>query len=191
MRPTLTAVVFVIVSGLASARAQTWRIGDDQPFPTQISKLPEARQRSILKTLEPSLQKRAIEFQDEPDEIEAIMKSLLIRQITTPSGPLLLIQGWGSGSCGAVGNCAVWVLGTKDQLLLESGGNKIRILPALHHGLPSILMFGHISAAQSDLTWYSFDGSRYRHTSCATETYSSSTGKVYNPPLIEHGPCGK
>jgi hypothetical protein len=105
-RLTSTILLFV-VGGFASARAQTWRIGDDQPFPIHISELPVARQKAILRALEPSLQRRAKKFQDEPEEVAAIRKSLRLRELTTTAGTLLLIQGWGLESCGAVGNCAV------------------------------------------------------------------------------------
>jgi hypothetical protein len=47
-----------------------------------------------------------------------------------------------------------------------------------------------MSAAQSGLTWYMFDGSKYRRVSCAIETYSD-INRTYSPPLIERGPCEK
>jgi hypothetical protein len=190
MRVHASLLYFSVLCGIGVAAAQTWRIGDDQPFPRHITDLPEAKQQSILRHLEPSLQQRAREFQDEPEEIEAIRKSLLLRRIATPSGSLLLVQGWGLESCGAVGNCALWVLGTDDRLLLASTGNKVEILPNVHQGLPSMLIFEHISASQSYLTWYTFSGSQYRPYSCGVETYSD-IGRTYSPPLIERGPCKK
>ena len=190
MRVALPGVVFFLICSCGFLRAQTWRIGDDQPFPIHIAKLPLARQISILRSLEMSLQERAKEFQDDPHEIEAIRKSLLVRYLPAASGKLLLVQGWGLESCGAVGNCAFWVLGEDDRLLLASVGNKIRILPQVRHGSPSIMLFEHISASQSRLTWYSFNGSRYRPDSCGVETYSDIE-RTYSPPLIERGPCRK
>jgi hypothetical protein len=191
MRIRLAVSILVLVcSGFGSAMAQTWRIGDDQPFPIHISDLPAARQKAILMAIDPSLQKRAKDYGYEPADVAAIRKSLLLRDLATPSGTLLLIQGWGSESCGAVGNCAVWVLGKNDRLLLEGGGNRIRILAATHHGLPTILISDHMSAAQSGLTWYVFDSSKYRRVSCAIETYSD-INRTYSLPLIERGPCEK
>ena len=190
MQRKVATAIIALISTCTSVHAQTWRIGDDQPFRIHITDLPAARQKLILKSLEPNLLKRAEEFQDEPEEIEAIRKSLLLRNISTPSGSLLLIQGWGLESCGAVGNCVVWVLGKSDQVLLTTVGNKMKILPKTNHGFPAIQMFEHISAFQSYLTWYSFDGFRYRAAACGVETYSDIT-RTYSPPLIERSPCRK
>jgi len=175
-----------------SATSQTWRIGDDQPFPTHITSLPVERQRSILAHLQPSLTKLVQEYSLNPEEVSQEEKSLLVREVPTASGPLLIVQSWGMELCGGVGNCAIWVLGNDCQVLLWGGGNVVTILRAVHHGKPSILISAHNSASDSDLVWYRFDGSRYRPASCAIKSYLKRT--FINPnarPEIEHLPCSR
>lgn len=173
----------------SSAQGQLWSIGE-QPFPVRISNLPLSRQKAILQALEPGIQRRAKEFDLDPEEIAEVRRELFMREVSTRAGTLLLIQSWGTPLCGATGNCAVWVLDSENRMVLETGGNGIRVLRRAHHGPPSILIYTHMSAFQTGLTLYSFDGSQYRQVSCQVETYSDAT-RTYSPPLIERGPCEK
>jgi hypothetical protein len=184
------ALLVVIGGAFASSPAQTWRIGDDQPFPTHITALSDAKRSSILQNLDPALLRLAKDFDLKPSEIVEAKKSLLLTRIETSTGPLLLIQGWGSSMCGATGNCAVWAMGNNDRLILEAGAYKIRVLPLIHHGLPSILTFTSPQTDGSELVWYSFDGSRYRAVSCATETYGTLT-MTDTKRRVTHHPCGR
>jgi hypothetical protein len=185
----LSAVVLLVIGFPLVAQTKSWRIGDDQPFPTRITTLPTERQRSILSNIEPSFKRMAKDGTLEPDELRRARESLLLLQIDTPAGPLLLIQGWGVELCGAVGNCALWALDSHDRVVLESGGDKLTILSAIRYGRPSILIAAHDSASEADLTWYQFDGKKYRLARCATETFSTPW-KTYKPPLIENHQCG-
>ena len=189
MRWTLTLLVLVGGS-FASASAQTWRIGDDQPFPTHITALSDAERSSILQDLDPAIQRLAKEFDLNPTEIAEAKQRLLLRRIETSTGQLLLIQGWGSSMCGANGNCPVWAMEKNKRLILEAGAYKIRILPLIHHGFPSILTFTSPQTGGSELVWYSFDGSRYRAVSCATETYGNLT-MTDTKRRVNHHPCDR
>jgi hypothetical protein len=137
MRTRLAFAILVLVGcGLLSAIAETWRIGDDQPFPVHISisRLSAADRGSILRALEPALRRYAKEFDLEPTEITQEKRDLLLRRIATPAGPLLLIQGWGSSLCGATGNCAIWAIAKNDRVVLEAGAYKISVLRSNSHG---------------------------------------------------------
>lgn len=189
MKIRLALTLLALVGGpCASASAQTWRIGDDQPFPIHISDLPVARQRSILGPLEPSLEQRAKEFDLEPGEIEIDKKALLVRWIATPTGTLTLIQGWGPDLCGATGNCKMWVLGKGDRLLLDGQAYRLKVLKTTHRGLPSIVTYSSWTGDGAQLIRYSFDGTKYRPLSCATERVEFMR-KVYSKPQLEYGPC--
>jgi hypothetical protein len=168
-----------------SATAQIWSIGDT-PLPIPISHLSATRQQLVRRALEPAIQGRAHEFDLSPEEIAEAKWDLHVKEVVTAGGKLLLIQGWGMQLCGATGNCAVWALDEKNRLILETSGNGIRLLRTIHHRRPSILMYEHMSAFQTGLTWYSYDGSRYRPVSCGVETYGDTAR-----PSIERGPCRK
>jgi hypothetical protein len=104
MRMLVAAIIALLVC-CEPAQGQTWRIGDDQPFRTRITSLPRARQETILRSLEPSLQARAKEVDLDSEELAATKRTLLIREISTASGKLTLVQGWGLNLCGGTGNC--------------------------------------------------------------------------------------
>jgi len=191
MRTRLAFAILVLVGcGLASAIAETWRIGDDQPFPIHISRLSAADRGSILRALEPALRRYAKEFDLEPTEITQAKRDLLLRRIATPAGPLLLIQGWGSSLCGATGNCAIWAIAKNDRVVLEAGGYKISVLRSASHGFPSILTSTSPQSDGSELVWYSFDGSQYRAVSCATETHGNLT-MTDKTRRVTHHPCDR
>jgi len=190
MRILAASLLVGLLCTLSSGRAQTWRIGDDQPFRIRIADLPKARQKSILKSLEPSLQERAKEFDLDPQEIAAAEKSLLIREISTKSGKLTLVQGWGLNLCGGTGNCKVWVLGTRDRPLLDGQASRLTILRTMHRGLPSIVTSSSSTADGAQLVRYRFDGVVYRAQTCATERIEY-LGKVYAKPRLDYGSCDK
>jgi hypothetical protein len=189
MKVLTTKVLLILFCIVASAKAQTWRIGDDQPFPIHISDLSAADRGSILRALEPALRRYAKELDLEPNEIAQAKKDLLLRRINTPMGALLLVQGWGSSMCGATGNCAIWAIGNNDRVVLEAGGYKISVLRSISHGFPSILTSASPQTDGSELVWYSFDGSQYRAVSCATETYGNLTMDTRR--RITHHPCDR
>jgi hypothetical protein len=185
-----SAICLVLVlSCVAPASTQTLSIGE-QPFSTFLSHLPNVEQESILKGVQPGIARRAKQFDLDESELVAVKKNLRIGKIVTRTGTLTLVQSYGMELCGAVGNCAVWALGKNDRLILETGGNGIQILKTFGHGYPSILMFDHMSAFQTGMTWYSFDGNQYVRVKCAVQTYSDGSQK-YSPPKIEYGPCEK
>jgi hypothetical protein len=185
----LAGIAFVI-GGAVNAESQTWRVGDYQPFSTRISAVPTPRQQSIIAHIQPTLAKLVKEDWLKPDEAKSVRENLLVREVATASGHLLLVQSWGTELCGGVGNCEIWVLGDHDRLLLEGSASEITILRSVHFGKPSILMSLHDSAADRTLVWYRFDGVKYRVAACALKSYGTSW-ETYSPPRIEYLPCSQ
>ena len=186
----LLACVTSLIMCPVNAISQTWRIGDDQPFPTRVSTLPQARQQSILAQIQPSLDKLVKEKWMDSDDATRVKDSLRVRELSTLSGRLLLVQSWGPGLCGGVGNCHVWVLGEHDRLLLETSASELSILNSVHNGRPSILMSLHDSAAERTLIWYRFNGVKYGATACAYKSYGDITGS-FKQPQIEYVDCSQ
>lgn len=173
-----------------AAQTRSWFIGDNQPFPHSIMGLPASRQRHILQHLQPTLQQRAEDFELDPNEAVDLGRSLLFRQINTPSGQITLVQGSGLNSCGGTGNCLVWVLGRGDRLLLEGQAYKITIRRSTHYGFPDIVTSSSWTADGAQFILYRFDGLKYRALTCATER-GEFLGKVLPRPRLEYGPCDK
>jgi len=188
----LLATITLALVGAGSAVSQTWRIGDDQTFPTDITTLPVQRQQAILTGLKPSLSKLAKEADMDSAEIAQAEKNLLVGEVSTLSGKLLLVQGSGSYLCGnaAGGNCTFWALGDHNRLLLAGRASELTILKSSRFGKPSILTSLHDSAWDSTLVWYRFDGSRYRASACATKSYFKRAFiDPHARPRIEYFPC--
>jgi hypothetical protein len=189
MRGAISTVVIFFAAGLASGSAQSWRIGDDQPFRTKLTDLPTMLQKSILKSIEPSLMGRAEESDLDPEELAAAEKALLVREISTRGGHLTLVQGSDSNLCGGTGNCKVWVLGKRNHILLDGQAYRLTILRTINKGLPSIVTSSSWTSQGSAFIRYSFDGSRYRPQSCAFEQMTDYRGKVYAKPRLEYVSC--
>jgi hypothetical protein len=87
--------------------------------------------------------------------------------------------------CGAVGNCALWVLDQNDQLILDrASGKRITISNSSHDGQADILIASHNSAFEEDRITYRFDGAQYRPYACAYADYADPTGNPYKHPQI-------
>jgi hypothetical protein len=88
-----------------------------------------------------------------------------------------IVSGYGSGLCGATGNCPTWVVakrGEKYRIVL-------RLLSAIMHvdikhrgtnNYPDLGFRGRMGLSDHYLGSFRFDGSRYRLRSCFHEVYS-------------------
>jgi hypothetical protein len=190
VRLLTAALILFVIDSAALAQGESWRIGDDQPFPTQISSLPSGERQSILNALRPSLEQRAKDRDLDSDELQSIRGSLRLRRIKDPAGTLLLVQATDIEACGAVGNCAVWALDAHLRLILDGVAYKLSVQRSVHRGQPSILTYEHISASQFELTRYSFDGRKYRESVCGVQS-SEIAGKIFDPPRVDLFPCAK
>ena len=189
MRGSAVAALSFVALITISARAQSWRIGDDQPFRIRLTDLSNGRQKAILKSIGPSIQGRAAEFELDPDELAAAEKSLLVKEIRTEYGTLTLVQGADLNLCGGTGNCKVWILGSKDRLLLDGQAYRLTVLRTARNGLPSIVTSSSWTDNGSDFIRYSFDGSRYKPQACAFERMMNFRGKVYPRPHLDYVAC--
>ncbi len=193
--PILITTMTLALGGAASALSQTFPIDDGDQFPTSVKDLPAHRQQAILTGLKPSLAKIAREDMLNSAEIAEIEKDLLVREVSTTSGTLLIIQGLGSDLCrnAAGGNCRFWVLGDHSRLLLTDKASELTILKSSHHGKPSIVSSLNTSGWNRNVIWYRFNGSRYNASACAIKSYFKRTsGNNPNaPPQIEYRQCSK
>jgi hypothetical protein len=187
MRPILQALLLMAFVRTAVAQEQSWHI-DDHPFPTSIGALPLGDQRTILATISASIDRYAKQEDLEPNEVATVRKNLRVQRVKTRSSSLLLLQAYGPELCGAVGNCAVWVLDEHNRLLLDgAGGSKVTVTQNEHYGQPDIRFAIHDSASETALERWQFDGLQYRNVSCATLDYGSI--QRYKHPVVSRVSC--
>ena len=175
-------VIAAISSMLIASAALTQKtlyprdIGDEHPLRNQVSDLPLAQRNQLLKALSPSIAKWKghldLDSTEREEESSAVKQKLLWEEFKTPNGTLTFVQGWDVEGCGGVGNCMLFVLGPSGKVILDNlSGKEFSILPSLHHGLPDILVGGHMSASQTNQTWYYYNGEKYFAAKCAVDTY--------------------
>lgn len=92
-------------------------------------------------------------------------------------------------ACGAPGNCIVWVFRREKagySLLLDDEAQVFRIQPG--HGYRDIVLSMHMSAFDSELTEFKFDGKQYRAGKCYDFEWSDAkTGRDFKKPHVT--PC--
>lgn len=86
--------------------------------------------------------------------------------------------------CGAVGNCAFWILqkrGSKYRIILESSDyidrNEMgeQLLRTQTRGYTDLLLKGHFSAGETSFSYYKFNGRRYVEARCLYEVPNYAT----------------
>jgi len=85
------------------------------------------------------------------------------------------LRVWGTssnGTCGATGNCDIWVFDPKTgELLLSANGFDLRVEAVVHHGLFDIVTSHNMSAGSGVRDLYQFDGHEYQNVQETNETY--------------------
>ena len=71
-------------------------------------------------------------------------------------------------------------------LVLNAGGNRLRVLPTSNDGWHDIAVLGHLSSFEEVRTEYHFTKGRYNEVDCSVIQSENTAGKL-NPPLIR--PC--
>jgi hypothetical protein len=175
MRPTpLFALVCFLTLPSATAQRSTWSM-DEKPFGKAISTLPPGEQGAILTSVRLDIRKWPSNDRLDPNEERAALKTLHVLTVDTASGPLLLVQGWGDTLCGAVGNCALWVLDPNDHVILASGGKRVSLQRTFHNAYPDLQISTHESASDTGLKKWRFDGNRYRLSWCGISSWGLPT----------------
>jgi hypothetical protein len=193
MRKLCCCLLILISVGPLKAQVAR-RIGDDQPLQKSVQELPSAERNLIDKALQPEiahwLNRGGLpEGQSEEevnDDVLSIQKGLRYER----RGDLIFVQAYNLDGCGAVGNCQFFLLNTKYQILLSNVvALYLTVLKASHNGLPDVLLGEHISASQTALTWYRFNGLKYGPIHCGIDTY----GMPYKNTKRHRGfgPCKK
>lgn len=181
---------FLVLAFVRSVQGQAARrIGDDQPLRNRVSALPAQERNAVTRAVRPAITHWLRRFGDENNkelthDVVSVQQSLRYEQ----RDGLILVQAYNTDGCGAVGNCQFFLLNDEHELLLSNVvAYFLTVLGSSHHGVPDVLLGEHISAGQTAQTWYRFDGSRYRASRCAIDTY----GLPYKDDKRhrEFGPC--
>jgi hypothetical protein len=102
----------------------------------------------------------------------------------------VIAQSNGPESCGATGNCFIWVFQPTEvgyKLLLDSGGEVLRILPGPSNGYRDIVVGIHNSASERTLLVYKYLNGSYHTSKCYSLSWISDNFETLQSPKI--WPC--
>ena len=131
----------------------------------------------------------------DPRTAEGLFNSLRVRRVPlNVSGEQgVLVQGNGVCMCGAVGNCSFWLITEKasgyEVVLQTIGIQTFEIEKASSDGYFDVILGGHGSAWETDLSLYHYTGKYYRRGACALLSYQGDHFESLKVPKITPEPC--
>ena len=113
---------------------------------------------------------------DGRDELEELVEGITIQSIPLSSSQkVLLVEAGGCARGGQGANGAMWVIRLDGGVAVTLAGPKdgfsgwlYSILPSANDGYRDIVLGWHMSAVETDMSYFRFDGKRYRLVGCAT-----------------------
>ncbi len=189
----VSILVLALFSSTALAQSSLWA-----HVPTQ---LPTAPRLTSAKLSAPELKsvtgvvKRWGEADkggcDGKDELEELVEGITIQSIPLARSQKVLLVEAGSGCArgGQGANGVMWVIRLDGGVAVTLAGPKdefsgwlYSILPAANDGYRDIVLGWHMSAFETDMSYFRFDGKRYRLIGCATGLYDQ-TGHMTIEPM--------
>jgi hypothetical protein len=119
------------------------------------------------------------------------LDDLRIEKIDMGSLTGYAVQGFGGNLCGAVGNCAFWILDAQMHILLKYIAQRFAVLPTNTNGKRDIVLADHSSATDSAWGLYHFTGTYYRRAECADVNYAPNPDVILKKPVVTTIPCAK
>ena len=122
----------------------------------------------------------------DPSELQELLRGLRLTALPVSSGNNVILAEAGRGCArgGQGSNGAMWLLrfrGATPVLLASPGagfnGWLFSVQPATHHGYHDIVLGWHMSAADTELTYFCFDGKSY-HPMGAASLLADENGNV-------------
>jgi hypothetical protein len=102
----------------------------------------------------------------------------------------VIAQSNGVEACGATGNCFLWIFQPTDdgyKLLLDGGGQVLRILDSSTSGYQDVVLGSHDSASERTLLVYTYRNGRYRRSECYSLSWMADNFHTLESPRI--WPC--
>jgi hypothetical protein len=178
MRPSLLLIVFLSSQTLLSQQGDIWEHVNTEPSARPRTVTPSPQQLAILKK---ALKERELlDVEDCADEEPNWVEKVFFRElpISETEKALLIEAGQGCARGGQGSNGAMWVLrmkGDKVSFLAtpeqKFWGWPYSIQPTTGHGLRDLVLGWHMSAAETDLNYFRFDGTSYHLLGTAVLVY--------------------
>jgi hypothetical protein len=170
------AFVLFLLAGPMWPQTELWSHVRTDAGPQRLEpvRLSDGQLKSVAELIRH--QKPGSIWECEGSERDDLIKGLRFESI--PLGPrqnvALAEAGMGCGRGGQGANGAMWVIrlsGAAPKLLAtpdQFSGWLFRVQPTLSHGYPDIVLGWHMSAREAPLSYFRFDGKRYRRIGSAT-----------------------
>lgn len=121
-------------------------------------------------------------------------RRMRVRRVSlTPQGDAgLVMQGFGSCMCGAVGNCPFWIIGEQPHpraLMHTIGIQTFAFQKSLTSSHFDLVLGRHDSAMATELHRFKFDGTNYKRNGCAFLEWADEVARHLKPPRITPERC--
>lgn len=117
-------------------------------------------------------------------------------RLRRPGPPAVVAQGLGKESCGATGNCPLWILDKARghyKLILNGFGQTFTVQNKRTNGFSDIVISMQGSAASSELMLYKYENDQYHRRGCFDAEWKVRQGDEFRDlkePRVTPEPCG-
>ena len=180
----------LLLAALAAPAAADWTDAHLHQATMPLSRLPAAERATITRLLRPRLGPL---FQGQsPQTVADTLRSFRVERLRLDGVSAIAVQPSQSNDlCSPTGNCSFWIIDVQhSRFLLDTiGVQSFAADAAPSHGMPDVVTRAHSSATESELTRWSFHGSRYVQSACATSQFTDADGNIRKEPSITSHPC--
>lgn len=175
-----------------------WRnqevIGKSDQSLKNTSKLTEPARAELLDAVVLRLQKPLADRGYGDERIREIASTTRLRFVELGGGkPLILATSLGlEGGCDELNNCPFWIFQHEQDgyvSLVDTVAASYTVQPTQTNGYSDLVLSRHVSASESRLTLYQYDGKTYAEGGCYVATFAApKDGDVGEPEIAG---CGK
>jgi hypothetical protein len=180
------AIVALILVAPCSAQSNLWtQVGSFSGVPLRSAELSQSQRKSIAKSIVANGKTASQDWGQDCAVRELVDQSNWEVIPVSPSHKVLLVE---AGSCARGGqgsNGAMWIVrwdGAAPVVLAsperQFSGWIYSIQPAMRYGYYDIVLGWHMSAAESGLSYFRFDGKRYRCIGNATSVAENGSTRI-------------
>lgn len=186
-RRALTTILFFTFCGAAGAQQSDWTQVTLKLLETTLAPahLQESQRRNIEQQVTSVAKQDSWECSDK-DDLAQLLAGLRYEQIPVKDSAknVIVTSGVGCARGGQGANGAMWlfnVSGNRPKYLGELSGWGPGVIPTGHSGYRDLVTGWHVSAYETALTYYRFDGKRYRPTDHAKATADQNENWAITP----------
>jgi hypothetical protein len=190
--PLIHAAIMLMLSpGLLAAQADLWKNVAPDAGPTRLDRAPltDPQRRAVFALFGRQGQAHVWECESAPDA-KGLLSGLSFSAIPVAEGKTVYLVEAGAGCArgGQGSNGAMWLVRFDEAgpVLLATpkegfDGWLFRVQPNASHGYHDLILGWHRSSSEAGLSYFRFDGNRYRQVGKATGEWNENAHMTIKP----------